>query len=213
MDFEKANKSCLLSTTYFGNLQYFSKFLIFKNIIIEQFENFYKQTYRNRFEILSANGKISLSIPLINNSNHKTHIKDIKVDYATNWQKIHYKSLESAYSSSPYFEYYIDNFNFVFTKKEKYLLDLNNKITIEILNILGINSEIKCSEDFYENHEFDYRNFISPKIYYNIDNSFVDNKYYQVFKEKFEFVGNLSILDLIFNMGPDTLDVLKNSIK
>jgi len=198
-----------LSTAYFPNIYFFSKFLLSENIVIEAFEHYQRRTYRNRCEILSANGKINLQVPI--NKRNTNAIKDVLVDYGTNWQKQHFKTLESAYQSSPFFEYIIDDFMFVFEKKEKYVFDLNLKIIETILNFLHLENNISFTKEYKESYEKDFRNRIHPRNPI-IDNDFKNITYYQTFNNKFPFVSNLSILDLLFNEGNNAQIILKESI-
>lgn len=127
----------LLSTAYFPPIQYISKIKNSDNTIIEQWENFGKQSYRNRCIILTANGTMPLVVP-VEKANSKTLIKDLKITYATNWQKNHFKSIESAYKNSPYYDYYIDELMPFFEDKELFLFDYNTKILNTILDIINI---------------------------------------------------------------------------
>ena len=203
-----------LSTAYFPNIQYMSKFFLEKTIQIEAFENFQKQSYRNRTEILSANGKLSLFVPIVKSKSSKTAIRDVEIDYATDWQKQHFKSIESAYNSSPFYEYIIDDFSFVFDTQEKYLFDLNQKILEQILIYLQVEKSYKLSSDFFADLEHDFRNSIHPKLKMQKEDAhFHSNKYYQTFNDKFDFIENLSILDLLFNEGVQAISILKKATK
>ena len=153
--------SIILSTAYFPNIQYISKFLKGENIIIDVYEHYSRQSYRNRCNILSANGVLSLSVPIIKNNNSYT--KDVEIDYSTNWQKNHKIAILSAYKNSPYYDYYINEFNFVFEKEEKYLIELNFKILDKILKILKANNFYEISTDFIRETENNFRESISPK--------------------------------------------------
>lgn len=208
-------QGCILSTAYFGNIQYFTKLLIHENVLIEKHENYSKQSYRNRFEILSANGKQTLSIPIKKNDELKTSIDKIRIDYTENWQKNHLKSLESAYKSSPFYEYYFDDLFDFFNKKHENLLEHNTILTKLICETIGIKTKLDFTVDYspiLENIK-DFRNSIHPKLkMQKEDFEFKIVKYYQVFEEKFQFVPNLSILDLIFNEGPNSLEKLQRSI-
>lgn len=195
-------KKILLSTGYFPPVQYFSKLIKYENIFIEKYENYIKQTYRNRCIILSANGLQTLSIPIKKESGRKTKISDIKIDYTTNWQKNHFRSISSAYFSSPFYEFYIDAFLIFFEKKYKYLFDLNLDIIKALLGELEEYKNIYFTKSYISNPNFDdFRTKIHPKKNFP-DLDFVPKKYTQVFSEKFEFQKNLSILDLLFNEGP-----------
>lgn len=200
--------SIILSTAYFPNIQYISKFMKGKNIIIDIYEHYSRQSYRNRCNILSANGVLSLSVPIIKNNNSYT--KDVEIDYSTNWQKNHKIAILSAYKNSPYYDYYINEFNFVFEKEEKYLIELNFKILDKILKILKANNFYEISTDFIRETENNFRESISPKKSKNIiDPDFKSEKYYQIFSDKFGFIENLSFLDLLFMNGPESILYLK----
>jgi len=199
--------TALLSTAYFPNIEYILKFISYNNILIEQHENYIKKTYRNRCNILTANGISILSVPVIQNKETKTSVKDIKISYAENWQKNHLTALVSAYSSSPFFEFYIDDFKHLFTKKYERLLSYNIEILKIILSTIGIEKKIKLTTDFIpiENNYNDFRFSISK----NRNNNY-NKKYTQVFSEKYSFQPNLSILDVIFNLGPESILYLKS---
>ena len=205
-----------LSTAYFGNIQYFSKFIAAEKVYIEQHENYMKQSFRNRCEILTANGKLALAVPVEHNGGEKITIRDVRINYAQAWQKQHWRALTAAYNSSPFFEYYCDYLIGFFERKEKFLFDFNIKITQKILELLGINKQIFFTEEyknFDETFEFDYRQSISPKTRFaKSDIMFSEQKYYQVFAPKFGFIPNLSIIDLLFNEGTNAKDELYKSL-
>ena len=198
--------TAILSTAYFPNIEYISKFLQYDRILIEANENYTKKSFRNRCNILSANGLITLSVPVIQNKNEKFLIKDTQISYAENWQKEHLAALESAYNSSPFFEYYIDDFKRFFINKYENLFEYNLEILKLILSIIGIEKHIELTSEFIEieNNYDDFRFNISKNR-----NTDLSQKYVQVFSEKFSFVPNLSILDVIFNLGPESILYLK----
>ncbi len=198
----------LFSTAYFPPIEYYSKLIKLDFLYIEAYENYIKQTYRNRCIILSANGKQSLTIPVIKEKKNKTHTKDIKIDYSTNWQKIHFKSIESAYRSSPFYEFFIPEIKPFFENEYKFLFDFNNKIIETINDFIEIETKIRLTTNFIpinKNTKKDFRFSINPK---QKNNNFINSPYTQVFSEKFDFQTNLSILDLIFNKGSETYDYL-----
>lgn len=176
-------------------------------ITIEQFENFPKQTYRNRTNIYGANGKLSLIIPIDHSG--KRAMKDLQISYADNWQKQHWKSLKSAYQSSPYFEFYEDQMIQLYQKEEKFLLDFNLKSISIIQNMLKSEKAYSLNSDFEKiPKEIDFRNYFSTKK----ETELHMEDYYQMFTDKYGFLKDLSILDLICNKGPETITYLKNII-
>jgi hypothetical protein len=201
----------LLSTAYFAPIRYFSKLAAYPEIYIEHHENFIKQTYRNRTVILGANGAIPLIVPVEKGREQKIRITDLRISYDEEWQRTHWRTIFSAYNSSPFFEYYADDLEPLFRKKVDFLFDLNQQITKTLLDILEIPAELLLTQDF-EAIPADCLNFrekINPKAHRNAeDPSFIAQPYTQVFSEKFGFVPDLSILDLLFNEGPSAHSVL-----
>jgi len=193
---------------YFGPIDYYAELIKSESLNIEAHENFQKQTYRNRVNILGANGKLMLNIPILHDGPRL--MKDLQPSYEYNWQKEHYKSLKSAYRSSPYFEYYEDELAPFYEKKEKYLFDFNLK-TIEFINQkLKLDLDISTTESYEKiEKEYDFRNQFSAKkpSQYHLP------EYAQVFDEKFDFIEGLSILDLLFSEGPSAVVYIKNVIK
>ncbi|MCF6364691.1 MAG: WbqC family protein [Bacteroidales bacterium] len=200
----------IFSIAYFPPVQYFSELINSEENIIEQNENYTKQSYRNRCEILSSNVKQTLSIPIIKKSGNKQLIKDVKIDYKNDWQNIHLKSLQAAYLSSPFYEFYIDALLPFFEKKYKFLFDLNLEIIMTILEELQIKKKITLTNEYKTTYNYsDFRSSIHPKkSFLTACNKFVVKRYTQVFFEKFDFIPNLSILDLLFNEGPDSINYL-----
>jgi hypothetical protein len=204
----------LLSTAYFAPIRYFSKLACFPEIYIEQYENFVKQTYRNRTVILGANGPISLIVPVEKGRLQKVKIKDLRIAYDEEWQRNHWRTIFSAYNSSPFFEYYADDVEMFFRKKHEFLFDFNQKITETLLEILEIQVSLNLTDDFEQVPEncMNFREQISPKTHLiDPDSHFIAQSYTQVFAEKFGFVPDLSILDLLFNEGPSAIEILENS--
>lgn len=194
-----------LPNFYFGPVSYFMTWANSENIWLEQWENFPKQTYRNRCVIQGANGRLPLIVP-IEHSKVRV-IKDIKISYASAWQKLHWKSLQSSYQSSPYFEYYEDGLRPVFERKETFLFDLNLKTLEWVSKILKVNYSFQLTEEYYKNPPMaDYRNFFSAKK----TGEFINEEYIQVFSDRFEFMNDLSILDLICNIGPKSATYIKH---
>ena len=198
----------VFSSVYAGNLDYYSCLLKADKFRIDVHENYIKQTYRNRCDIYGANGKLSLIIPIVRKGN--TPIKDVLIDYSQNWQKIHWKSLESSYRSSPYFEFYEDKFVHLYEQKNiRFLQDFNMELQNIFFQLIGIETVCLFTEMYHKEIKdvIDLRKSIHPKkdatIYYN------GIKYNQVFEEKMGFVPNLSIYDLVFNEGPASLNIIE----
>lgn len=195
----------LLAVAYFPPIEFYCHLAKSNSIIIEQKEHFIKQTYRSRCSILGANGPLDLSIPIEKHPNN-TPIRDIKISYTTEWQKQHWRSIVSAYNSSSYFMYYDYELEPFFQKKHTYLFDLNMEIMNKLNKLLKIpvdytlTSEYKALDPTYS----DFRHLISPKTKPEL----LIKNYNQVFDQKFGFIENLSILDLLFNQGPHSKEFL-----
>ena len=194
----------LLPISYLGNIEYFS-FLIQKDVIIDQNEYFIKQSLRNRCKIYGSNGELELTVPKIRKGSNKTAIKDIKISYAETWKQKHINAITSAYNSSPFCKYYIDDIQDVYMIKESNLLKFNLNLTNKILLLLNVDKKISLTSKFIK--KFDGKDLRDYKF-----TSKATPIYSQVFDEKHGFIPNLSILDLIFNIGPSSRDYLENTI-
>lgn len=189
---------------YFGPISYFQELINAENYEFEIHENFPKQTYRNRCYIQGANGKLRLAIPTQHNG--KRAINDIEISYESNWSKEHFKSLVSAYHSSPYFEYYEEDIAAIYDKKDKFLIDFNLR-TIEFINSkLSLELNLNQSKSYQIiDKNSDFRNRFDAKSEPLIEMP----EYMQVFDEKFGFMPDLSIIDLLCNKGPKSTTYLK----
>jgi hypothetical protein len=202
----------ILSTAYFPPIEYFGLIFAADKVFLEDSESYRKQSFRNRTQILSANGTLPLSIPICHHT-PDCLIKEVRIDYKTPWQRNHWKSILAAYNNSPYFLYYQDFFMPFFQNKYTFLFDLNLEIMLLLMNLLKIDKQIHLTGDFiacYEN-AVDCRNIIHPKKSSLTDYRFkLKQPYYQVFETKFDFIPNLSILDLLFNEGVNACAILRN---
>ncbi len=208
--------TAVLSTAYLGPVQYFTKFALYSKVYIEQHETYLKQSFRNRCYICGANGRIALVVPVKRTAGNLTKTKDVLVDYDTGWQRVHWNSIVSSYRSSPFFEYYEDNLKPFYNTKEKRLMELNQKMLQLIIDLLDIDAEILLTETFTKHYddEADLRLAINPKKRLARDDSrFIARGYGQVFMEKHGFLPNLSIIDLLFNEGPNSRNIIMQCIK
>ena len=197
----------LVHPTYFSPIIQYIVIAKSKEIVFEVEDNFQKQTYRNRCYISTANGKHILNVPVQHNKGIKQKSKDTKIDYKDDWHKLHMKTLQTAYSSSPFFEFYIDDLLPIFEKRIQFLVDLNLKCHEFIMDALQL--EISNSKTTEYNKDVDYldlRNLTIAKSnnIYNLE------RYIQVFEQNHGFISNLSILDLLFMEGPNALNYLES---
>lgn len=194
----------LVSTAYLPPINYLSKLIEADQVVIEKHEYFVKQTYRNRCEILTANGKLNLSIPLVKQS-HKEIISEKMISYAENWQKQHWRAIISAYKNSPYFEYFEEELLPFYDTQHEFLFDYNTKLLNAVLNILRIKKSIGFTNQFEET-PIGITDLRKLSEIANPDVS-VMKPYYQVFADKAGFTPNLSCLDALFNVGLETREL------
>ena len=195
----------VFSSHYLAPIEYYFHLINIGNVTIDAYENFVKQTYRNRCCILSPNGIQNLTIPLVK-ARQRKRMKNTAIAYDDNWRKIHWKSLESAYRSSPYFEYYEDDFYpFYHEKKYEFLADFNSDLNKKIIELLNLDITITQSTAYCEDVKNDFRNYFSPKK----EAQLKFTAYIQVFGDRNGFNPNLSILDLLFNEGPNAVNYIK----
>ncbi|MGB1269159.1 MAG: WbqC family protein [Flavobacteriaceae bacterium] len=201
----------LIHPTYFPTIAHFVAIVHAETVTFEAADNFQKQTFRNRMYVYGANGKLLLNIPVKHNKDkQKTLYKDIEIENVENWQKQHWRSIVSAYKSSPFFEYYEDDIKGIFTKPQTSLYSLN----VEVFNILCECIEIEAPilyTDSFSNStsQFDFRHLVNSKK----ETPIQLEQYTQVFGDKYGYLNNLSILDLLFNEGPNTLNYLESQAK
>ena len=202
----------ILPLPYLGNIFYYAH-LIQGNCIIDIHSHYIKQTYTNRCTIITSNGIQDLTIPVIK-PKEKTPIKDIRISTHDNWQQLHWRAIQSAYNSTPFFEYFCDDYLPFYQKKWDFLLDFNLEIqqkTLELLNFPNI--EFTLSDSYIEYSNFstkDLREVINPKKFNVTLYKNLNTPYYQIFDSKFSFTPNLSIIDLLFNMGNEARIYLKS---
>ncbi|MET4080434.1 hypothetical protein ABIB40_000374 [Pedobacter sp. UYP30] len=175
-------------------------------ILIEKQENFPKQTYRNRACIYSPNGKLDITVPIVKGAKNHVTVKDVRISYDFSWQRLHWLSLQSCYRSSAYFEYYEDEFSKFYHQKFDFLFDYNLELFNWVCKKIKLKRDFELTSTYLEPEEVqvDYRKLMSPKQPFAFD----ANPYYQVFEDRHQFIPNLSIVDLLFNQGPQTSSYL-----
>lgn len=198
----------LLHPTYFPCIANFVAISNAEIVTFEVCDNYQKQTYRNRTYIYDANGKLSLTIPVLYSQKNRKLYKDIRIANDENWQNLHWKSIQSAYSSSPFFEFYEHVFHPLFTAKFDHLLEFNLKCLEVIYDCLEINFEFEITEVFEKNYDRldDLRALVDNRK--EMEQTF--QPYVQVFDDQHGFIPNLSIMDLIFNEGPNAMPYLES---
>ncbi|MFT6717499.1 MAG: hypothetical protein ACJA0Q_002156 [Saprospiraceae bacterium] len=192
--------------TYLGPISYYANMLQFDEVLIEKNEHFIKQSYRNRCDIIGATGSLSLSVPTFRKGRDKTIIDKVGISNDSKWQTLHWRSISTAYRSSPYFEYYEEDFENFFLEAKTNLFNFNLELTKVILKRLGIDVKFTMTSEFILHHDI-------PDFRPNYSRKFPDNnvypRYIQVFEDRVGFHKNLTILDLLFNQGPSSIEYLK----
>ena len=206
--------NAILATTYFGPVQWYQKLNRFDGVLMEQHEHFLKQTYRNRCIIATTQGLQALTVPVEKTPSNLPEgrlIKDVRISNHGKWRKEHWNALQSAYGESPFFEFYEDDIHPFFEDRWEYLLDFNMAITEKMCELLDIHPHIELTSSYQNSLPIgegwegaDFRTAIHPK-HPQEDSDFSPKPYYQVYKERFGFQPNLSILDLLFNMGNEAV--------
>ena len=191
---------------YAGNIQYYQLLNQAEEVVIETQESWVKQSYRNRCSIYSANGKLDLSIPVLNNKIKRETTAEKRISYIDDWQTIHWRSIKSAYSASPFFEYYEHDLLPFFTEETTSILAFNTQLQNKLLELLKIDVDIHYTTEYIPTSgKFtDYREAFNPKK----PIPFTAPSYIQVFSDKHPFLPNLSIFDLLFCEGPNAVSFL-----
>lgn len=206
-------KIAYLSSAYLAPVEYYTKLAVYDKIFIEQHDHYMKQTYRNRCTIAGPDGEIALSVPIVKPESPKCPMKDIRISDHGNWRHMHWNAIESAYNSTPFFEYYKDDFHPFYEKRYAFLADFNEALCRLICRLIDIEPDMQRTAEYkteFSPEEYDFRETIHPKKDFRLaDPEFVPRPYYQVFEARHGFRPNLSIIDLLFNMGPESLLILQ----
>ena len=220
-------ETSLLSTAYFPPIEYFAVMANSRKVKIESGEMYQKQSYRTRCHINGANGLLVLTLPVLRSvlkdegaSSHKIPTAELKIDYSKPWLQQHKRALEAAYMSSPFFEYYMDDIYEILQSGEESLLSMNTALARKVAELIGIDTPIELSggefimpgdEILVQNGISDFRDAIHPKRKSDLlDRLELNKPYWQVFTNKQGFVPNLTILDLLFNEGPNAISFLES---
>ena len=205
--------TALLQTAYFGPIQWYQKLYRYDHCLIEQYDSYQKQTYRNRCLIATANGVQALTVPVEHSpltSHHSPMVKDLRISDHNQWRQVHWNALQSAYSESPFFDYYADDLHPFFERKYNFLIDFNEAIRQKICELIDIRPSVEYTSEYISaitpqtSDITDYRDVIHAK-HPQPDDTFEPKRYWQVFQHKHGFLPNLSILDLLFCMGPESV--------
>jgi len=215
----------LLQTTYFGPVQWYQKLARYDYCLVEQYDSYQKQTYRNRCVIATANGLQALTVPVehhsqlfkvadrnteFGNALSSQFVKDLRISDHNQWRRVHWNALQSAYSESPFFEYYADDIRPFFEQKYEFLIDLNEAIRQKICELIDIQPHVEHTKEYLSTTNcqlstiYDFREVIHAK-HPLTDADFQPRPYWQVFQHRYGFLSNLSILDLLFCMGPEAI--------
>lgn len=197
----------LLTSTYFGPVQWYQKLNQSDCCLIERHDHFVKQTYRNRCVIATTSGLQALTVPIERYEGAHCEMRDIRISDHGSWRHLHWNALQSAYGESPFFEFYADDLRPFFERRWKFLFDFNTAITRKMCELLDIHPQIAFTEAYASAEEegvTDFRDAIRPK-HPLPDDGFRPRRYYQVYEQKHGFQPNLSILDLLFNEGPEAI--------
>lgn len=209
-------RTVYLSSAFLAPVEYYTKLYAYNKVYVERWDSYMKQTYRNRCVIAAADGPLSLTIPTEKSDSPKCLMKDVRISDHGNWRHVHWNALVAAYRHSPFFEYYADDFRVFYERKYPFLWDFNQEICSLVCSLIDIHPDMEGTTDYrtdFAPDEDDFREIIHPKHeWQDADTTFNPKPYYQVFDARYGFQPNLSIADLLFNMGPESLIVLRNSI-
>lgn len=203
----------LLSTAYFPPAEYMSLLASAGKVLIEREENYHKQTWRNRCIIMGANGPLTLVVPVLRGSFHKTAIRDLRIDNSRRWKELHLRGIASAYAAAPFYEFYTDLVTGVIMKEHRFLLDLNSEALDAVCNATGLAAAVSYTERFEPegSRVNDFRYSITPKKPSGVT-GYRPVPYTQVFGDRQGFIAGLSILDMLLNNGPGTRALLLRSL-
>ncbi len=204
-------QQAVLTTAYFPPVEYFFAIAQSGRVLLEQYENYQKQSYRNRCNICTPSGPEALTVPVIKEGGLSRPVRDIRIDYSDPWLQRHTRAFDAAYNSSPFWLYYKDELLEILLSRPVFLWDLNFMLLEKLLEMVGLKADIELTDDFVKEYpDGDFRSRIQPK--YHGENLMAEHKkektYYQVFSSQNGFIPNLSILDLLSAEGPDAVSYI-----
>ena len=205
----------LLTSAYLAPIRYYARLYATPQVVIETHEHYVKQTYRNRCLIAGPNGVQALTVPIEKPAFGKAAMRDIRISDHGNWRHLHWNALQSSYERSPFFDYYADDLRPFYEQRIEFLLDFNEGLQNAVLNLLDLHPTIEHTQTYCQHpapEVTDLRDTITPKLSWEQDADFTAVPYYQVFAQKHGFIADLSIIDLLFNMGPEARLVLRKSL-
>ena len=204
--------NAILPFSYLPNIHYFSKFLLYDKIVLDDLEGFERQSYRNRCHIAGANGRLSLIIP-VQNRGTGLLTKNVRIDNTIDWQRIHWQSIRSAYGKAPFFEHYSEYLSPFFQQKFDLLFEFDFELLKVLTGLIGFpENKLVLTSKTDSTDIIHAGEFIHPKKDFSLDKSFAPKRYMQAFEERLGFLPNLSIIDALFNLGPGTMEYLKKCI-
>lgn len=197
----------ILPSAYCGNIEYFHRLLKSEKVVIDLYEPYQKQTFRSRCQVAGANGIQTLSVPVERPQGKSTLVKDVQISYREDWRKDHLKAIESAYSRTPYFVYYFESIHTIIQNDNTLLWELNAALTSYLIDKLDLTAELSYSQNQIPLTANDFRVAFNSAS----ERNFTTHRYIQTFEERSGFLNNLSVLDLLFNEGPNSISILAES--
>lgn len=199
---------------YLAPIPLYAQLYAAEGLLVDADGTFVKQTFRSRAIIATENGTQKLTIPIVHNNGQK--MRDVRISEHGNWRHLHWNALQSAYRKSPFFDYYADDFAHFYEEKDGFLLDFNMRLHATICGLIGLERPIATLEEstmeWAKNNYSDLRPAAAPQEFAK-NAPHAPPTYYQVFAQRNGFIPNLSIIDLLFNMGPEALIVLRDANK
>lgn len=206
-----------LSSAYLAPVEYYTKLLAYGQVRIEQYDHYQKQTYRNRCHIAAPDGVLALTVPVVKPDRPNCPVRDIRISDHGHWRHLHWNAIESAYGQTPFFEYYKDDFRPFYEQRYEFLMDFNEELCCLVCSLIDMQPNMKRTDSYhtlFAPNETDFRERIHPKKEFRQeDKEFMASPYYQVFSQRLGFLPNLSIIDLLFNMGPESLLILQRCLQ